>query len=235
MVDLKKCQFDCSSCGNLSNQYEEIELVVLKDLVNDLGPLFDADIILPEYELIRMRSTTRANLNGFICAKHRYTLGEGYRASWKCNYLHHPTDSRAPGRNVKWILYKYVKSLHPQFVLGSLICSYCKNKLAQMMAEEPEESIDKTVDSDYVPSKPLVDEIEKEYLRKNLDRLTDFFEVERILYQISGDIKAMSPISLNYLQRMYRELQNKLKKQVLQLCCTKTRTRHDEYFGKQRK
>lgn len=37
MDGLRKCQFDSSFYGNLSNDDEEMELVKLKDLVNDLG------------------------------------------------------------------------------------------------------------------------------------------------------------------------------------------------------
>ncbi len=187
-------------------------MVVLKDLINDLGSQFGAANVLPEYELIRLRSATRVNLRGLICAHHRYILGEGYRPSWKCSYLHHPSDSKSPGRKLKWILYQYVKTFQPNFVLGSLICAQCKKKLVQMMAEEPEDSIDNTdMDPDYVAPEPLVKETEKENRRIKMDELTDFFEIERIRHQICSVINTMSPNSINYFQRVYRELQNKLK------------------------
>lgn len=90
------------------------------------------------------------------------------------------------------------------------------------------------MDPDFVPSKPLVDEIEKQNKRSEMDKLTDFLETERIHYQTSSDIKTMSPLIKLFCAYLSR-VAEKLNKQVLYIRCSWTRARHVEYFGRKKR
>lgn len=211
MTEAKKCQFDDNLCDNLNKYKVKKDPIKLSDLVNDVGPLFGADVELLEYELIQLRSTRLIDLNGFICTKHRSILGEGYRPSALCSYYKHPPNSNALGINVSWYLYQYVKSLDPKFVLGSLICKSCSTKLYSMMRQESDETnSDVDMDPDCVPSVPIIDENERQKRRKKLDALSEILETDRIRYQIASNIQDMSDTSLKYFQRKYQEMQNSL-------------------------
>lgn len=96
----KNCQFESYSCGNYVLCRGIVGCVKLKDLNQDVGPLFDADICLTEYDLICLRSPKNLDPEGLICAKHVFTLGKGYRASSRCKYLDHPLNSKAKGLKI---------------------------------------------------------------------------------------------------------------------------------------
>lgn len=210
MDNPRKCHFFSSPCGNIPSDDEEINLIPLKDLVNDVGPFFGADVVLPEHQLLSMRLNKRVRLDDLVCGQHRLEFGEGYRPQWKCSYFHHPPESKSPGRSVKWQLYKYVKSLQPTFVLGSLICSQCKKTLVDEMAKGGREPSDSAKDPDFAALKSLMDEADKASRRQRLDILTDILETERVRYQISSNINIMSPKSLAYFANIYKKLQKNL-------------------------
>lgn len=214
MSDVEKCQFNDKMCKNFNKYNVKKDLVKLKDLVEDVGSLFDADVALLEHNLIRLRSTTRLDLNSLICENHRYKLGKGFLPSPQCSYFDHPPNSKAVGRKVRWDLYKYVKSLDKNFVLGSLICKNCLTKLNSTIAQNPEEvefDDNMDIDPDFVPSAPIIDEEERQYRRQKLDSLSEILETGRIQYQIASDIKVMFDIYLKYFHLKYQEMQNSLK------------------------
>lgn len=118
----KNCQFNSAECGNYTRHHNKNGCVILKDLQEDVGPLFGADVVITESDLICLRSKTILNLERWICAKHQFTLGKNYRPSAKCNFSEHPQNSKAKPKKVSWDLYNFVKSLDSSFVLGSMIC-----------------------------------------------------------------------------------------------------------------
>lgn len=192
--------------------------VVLKDLQEDVGKLFDEDLFLTECDLIRLRSKTCLNLEGLICVKHQFGLGKAYRASTYCSYSEHPPISKAKGIKVTWNLYKFVRSLDSSFVLGSLICQPCQKKLTKLKEEERMDCDDNDdSDPDFLPSAPFLDDNEKMNRREELDRLSAALDVDRVLYQITSDINKMSPISLNYFRRTYQEMQVNLTENFCRL------------------
>lgn len=213
-ADPKKCQFN-DKCNDFNKYNVKNDCVKLKDLVNDVGPLFGADVVLLEHNLIRLRSATLIDLNSYICEKHRFILGEGFRPSPQCSYFEPPPTSTALGRKVRWDLYKYVKSLDKSFVLGSLICKNCITKLNSVIKQEPveEESDDNMeTDPDFVPPVLIIDENERQCRRQKLDSLSEILETDRIQYQIASDIEVLSDVSLKYFRSKYQEMQNSLTK-----------------------
>lgn len=207
----KNCQFKSTSCGDYSRRHEA-GCVILKNLKDNVGTLFDADVVITEYELICLRSETLLNLDDWICVKHKFTLGTDYRPSSHCKYSDHPENVKSKGRKVSWQLYNFVKSLDGNFILGSLICPRCQKKLNEMMEDEPMECDEDEMDADpdFVPTTPFLDDDEKENRRKQLDCLTDVLEIERIRFQVTSNLMDMSPPTLDYLRRMYKNMQHNL-------------------------
>lgn len=180
---------------------------MLKDLEEDVGPIFGADIKITESELIYLRASIPLDPEEYICSTHQIQLGKGYRPSEMCKYFDHPLSSTAKGIKVSWNLYKFLKTLDADFILGSMVCKECQVKLYEVMKREPIECDDK--DPDFVPP-PFLEENDKLNRREQLDCLTTVLGVDRVRYLIGSDIKEMSDSSLNYFCHLYKEMQIKL-------------------------
>lgn len=102
-------------------------------------------------------------------------LGKGYRAPMNCQYAKHPETSKTKGTMTSWLLYQFVKTIDPNFVLGSLICKQCQLKLNSKNADAKKESND----PDFIPNCSIVGENRRLEKREKLDALTNIFEVER--------------------------------------------------------
>lgn len=111
MTTEKTCQFVSSICGNYFMTYDENEnptkeeLFLLKNLKEDVGKMFGADIPIRESDLICWRSELPLNLECWICKNHRYKLGTGFRPSTLCKYSEHHK-STAKGTEITWRMYK---------------------------------------------------------------------------------------------------------------------------------
>lgn len=60
MEDQNICQINSSNCGNYRNNYKKVpmpignNLVILKDLTEDIGPMFGADIVITECDIYKV-------------------------------------------------------------------------------------------------------------------------------------------------------------------------------------
>lgn len=100
-----------------------------------------------------MRSKVNLNPDGFICGKHRLSLGRYYKPSPNCRYSEQPPDSKSKGHPISWELYEYVRMVDENFILGSLKCKPCQSKLYNLKYEKlkkNEEAIQKLCDQDFV-------------------------------------------------------------------------------------
>lgn len=198
----ESCQFHSSICTNHTAVRNREECIELKMLNEDVGPIFGANIVITECDLIRMRSEIPLDPDGFICAAHQFKLGKGYRPSSMCKYRQHPTGSTSKGYKISWPMYTFVESLHADFVLGSLICKPCQRKLRNEM---PDFSIaceddDNDGDPDFVPAEPFVDDQEKQTRREELDSLASTLGVERVSWQLTSNMEDVEPTSLQYFE-----------------------------------
>lgn len=210
-ADPKNFQFGSSACGNFLPRGERRGCVVLKDLTKDVGHLFNADEELRECDLIFMRSPVPLSYNGLICGIHQYSLGIDYRPSTTCQCFFHPKTSNAKALNISWGTYKIVRERDSTFILGSLICKQCQQKLHELKKEaeiELEESKEETKDESYCA--PIIDIDTKENGREKLDILCDIFGMERVRFQLQSNIDSASISTLNYLRYIYKEFRNKL-------------------------
>lgn len=133
--DPKNCQFQSTTCGDFLPRRERLGCVTFKDLSDDVGHLFDADVYISEMDLISIRSPIPLIPNGLICGNHQFSLGIYYRPSGRCQCYLHPKTSEAKGEKVSWQLYTFVKDRDGSFILGSLICKLCKKKLRELSRE----------------------------------------------------------------------------------------------------
>jgi hypothetical protein len=208
MENSKNCQFKTSRCGKYGIYSDDtLGCAVLKRLEDDFAKDFNADIVISECDLICNRANVPLDLDGFICSYHRFTLGKYYKIPTTCKFYEHPVASKAKGMKISWRLYKFVKSTDSTFVLGSLICKPCQQKLNEMIYEEPDEDAG---DTNYIPQKCVMDEKEKLKRREQLDSLADIFGLKRVRYQINSDIENMSIGSLNYFRGVHEQIQNKV-------------------------
>lgn len=215
MANIKICQFQSDKCGNYfidrnRTAYSQDPLSRVKDLVEDVGSTFGADIVLTECDLIGLRSENKLDRNGWICTHHRFNLGKGYRPSTLCKHFQHK-NSTAKGSKVSWELYKFVRASDPQFVLGSLICAKCQKKLREKLDESMECDNDSDAeDSTYVPETVISDDDDKMLRRHQLDDLTNALGVERVRFQINSNIQDMSTSSINYFRHLHAVMQSNL-------------------------
>lgn len=62
LENYKNCQLKSTSCGDYPRRRKK-GCVILKKLREDVGPLFDADIVIAVYELIGLRTEVRLNVD----------------------------------------------------------------------------------------------------------------------------------------------------------------------------
>jgi hypothetical protein len=215
MDDPKKCQLDSAECGNYPPYPSQVGCVLLKNLQQNFGNVFKADVVITECDLICMRSKAVLNPDGLICGKHRFTLGKDYKPSTLCKFSGHPTNSKSKGLKVTWKIYNSVKSRDPDFVLGSLICKPCQininqNNKASIEAEAESEEDDIHHDPNFVPSRSLIDHNEIANRRKNLDSLTEIFGIERVRFQVNSDIENLEAKTLSYFRTKHQQFQSKI-------------------------
>lgn len=198
------CQCHSVSCGNYLARRNQFGSKLLKDLSEDVGHLFNADVFISECELICMRSPVPLHPNGPICGYHRFSWGVDYRPSSMCKCYFHSNNSKGKGVKISWRLYSFLKRKDATFILGSLVCSTCQKKLKSMMQDDESDS------EIYDPCESIIDDDERNLRRAKLDNLTSIFGIDRIRYQLKTDVTQVSNQTLNYFRNTHRLMSDRL-------------------------
>ncbi|CAH0546967.1 unnamed protein product [Brassicogethes aeneus] len=210
MSEYKQCQLLNSTCGPYKPRNEH-GIFLLSSLTEDVSSLCGSTNVLTEMELICDRSTQPLDSNKYICAFHKYSLGNNWRSPSICKSPIHEENIK----NSKVIKVSYNKLYEIKqkfsnfyFPINSKICRKCYQILVfdkNIIYEAENQSIEDK-DIDWVPPVLIFDEDNAKNLKEKLDKLTNLLGMERIKFQINSGIESISDSTVWYFKNYLDQL-----------------------------